>query len=99
MSADITLLISICTFIVAMVINIYSFRNNVKKETKEDTTQIAMVMTKLDNIANSIGEIKHDIRDTRETVGAHAERIARIEQEMKTLKQWIAPQNKGGTVK
>ena len=59
-------------------------RNN-KNDTKAETSQLTTVIVKLENIGNDITEIKSNLRDVKDDIKNHGERLVKVEQEIQVL--------------
>lgn len=68
----------------AFLLSIY---NNGKKNTKEDTTQIATLIVKLDKVGEDIHDMKRDLSDLRRSQQEQLERLIIVEQSLNTA--WI----------
>lgn len=55
-------IVSIGSLVVAALALLISIFNNSKKETREESEEIAKIMTRLDSLADDVREIKDDFR-------------------------------------
>ena len=55
-------------------------KKNAKQETKEDTTMITSIGTKLDLISKNVDEIRLDNKDFSKTMHQLGERVSKVEQ-------------------
>ena len=83
MSIDLPILISFVSITIAVINFISSTKRNNKKDTKEDATQMATVITELKNIMDGISDIKKEITDIRNDVKEDRDRIIRIDESAK----------------
>lgn len=88
MTIEVSLLLSGISVAFAIYFGMSSKRRNEKKdateETKEQTAENTMMMVKLENIADDIKDIKRESRQNREDIGNLRERIANVEQSVKS---------------
>lgn len=70
---------SILSGLVALVALVISIFSTTKKETKEDSTQTATLMAKLDSISEDIRDMKKDLTDLRMSVQDNHDRIIKLE--------------------
>ena len=68
----------------AFLLSIYT---SGKKNTKEDTTQMATVIVKLDKVSEDIHDMKRDLSDLRKSQQEQLERLIIVEQSLNTA--WI----------
>lgn len=59
-------------------------KKNIKQETKEETTTITSIGTKLDLISKNVDEIRLDNKDFNKTIHGLGERISAVEQSTKS---------------
>jgi len=83
MSIDLPILISFVSITIAVINFISSTKRNNKKDTTEDATQMATVITELKNIMDGISDIKKEITDIRNDVKEDRDRIIRIDESAK----------------
>ena len=76
--------ISAISVIVAIYFNSASSRRNTKKDIEEDTATAATVIVKLESISNDLKEIKVENRQTRSELMALRERVAVVENSLKS---------------
>lgn len=89
MNVDVSILLSSLSVLIAGVACVFSIARGRKTDTAEEVSQLATVITKLDAMSLDIGEIKRDFRELRSASGDHAERIVRLEQQMKVINKEI----------
>lgn len=59
-------------------------KKDVAEETEGQTSKNTMMMVKLESIADDIKDIKRESRENRESIGSLRERIANVEQSVKS---------------
>lgn len=88
MTVEISLLLSGISVAFAIFFGISSKNRNDRKDTEQETEDRAsthtLLMTKLENIADDVKEIKRDYRETREEVQSLRERVVAVEQSLKS---------------
>ena len=84
MKIELSTLISVISVCAAVIFGyIAMVRNNTKdieENVEERATQLTRVLTKLDNITESLNEIKRDNRDMRADINSLKERVLILEQ-------------------
>jgi peptidoglycan hydrolase CwlO-like protein len=79
MTVEVAVLIAVASF----AFNIYQGMTNMKrsqnKEVKDDASQIAIVITKLESIGNGVEEIKKEMSNIKKDAKEDHERIIKIE--------------------
>lgn len=82
----------ICT-ILGIVISYITFyinsKKDVKKETKEDTERSIRLEMKLDNISNSVNEMRLEQKDTVKIINQLHERLLYVEEANKSLNKRV----------
>lgn len=64
-------------------------KRNAKTDDKNDASQLTTVIVKLENIGNDIKEIKTDLRDVKADIQNHAEKLIKMEQQIKVLNKTV----------
>lgn len=86
-------LVSVGSMVVALVALLLSIYNNGKKESKEESEEIAKIMTRLDSLAGDVREIKDDFRremaDLKAGYQADHDRIIKLEMKMESANKKI----------
>lgn len=82
-------------YIISALALLFSCYQFVKATSKEDTTQITKVLTKLDFIADNVNEIKIDVRDTKADMQDLRERVALTEASVKSAHKRLDAIEKG----
>ena len=82
MTVDVSIVISALSLIVAVVVAVVSIFRGHKSDTAEETSQLTTVIVKLEIVANDLADIK---RDLRAKIDDHAERLVKVEQQIKVL--------------
>ena len=76
--------VSAGSLIIAFVALVMSIWNTSKKDSKEHTQQITMVMAKLDSISEDIKDLKKDVSDMRVSIQDNHDRIIKLEMSLST---------------
>lgn len=83
MNVEIAVVISVMSFAFAVYQGISTMKRSSKKDTKEDTLQIATVMVKLEDIDKGVKSIREDIKDVKSDIQENRERIIKTEESVK----------------
>ncbi len=75
---------SVVSVLIAGFALLISAFSNQRKNTKEDSTQVATMMAVLNGIKEDIHDIKRDLSEIRSSLQDHLERIVKIEQSLET---------------
>lgn len=88
---DITLLIAIGGFIVALLSLISNKNKNTKENTQKEVAEAIKTATsnanlnaKLDTIMQNVSEMRIDSRETNNTIKSMSEKLTRVEQKVET---------------
>ena len=88
MTVEISLLLSGISVAFAIFFGISSKSRNERKDTEQETEDRAathtLLMTKLENIADDVKDIKRDYRETNAEVQNLRERVVAVEQSLKS---------------
>ena len=88
MTVEISLLLSGISVAFAIFFGISSKNRNDRKDTEQETEDRAsthtLLMTKLENIADDVKEIRRDNRETRSEVQNLRDRVVAVEQSLKS---------------
>lgn len=88
MTVELSLLLSGISVAFAIFFGISSKNRNDRKDTEQETEDRAathtLLMTKLENIADDVKDIKRDYRETREEVQNLRDRLIAVEQSLKS---------------
>ena len=88
MTVEISLLLSGISVAAAIFFGISSKNRNERKDTEQETEDRAsthtLLMTKLENIADDVKDIKRDYRETNAEVQNLRERVVAVEQSLKS---------------
>lgn len=84
MTIEITILISVVSVAFAIYFGLKSSRRNDTKDIEERATNNATINVKLDNISNTVNDIKYDISETRKKVAEIDKRVVIVEQSTKS---------------
>lgn len=77
--------ISAISIILGIIFSVRSVMREKSKDTKEDASQMSLVMYKLDNIGSTVNDIKADFKASRLDIQDARERILILEQEYKSM--------------
>ena len=75
---------SVGSLVVAAIALILSIWNTQKKDSKESTSQITMMMAKLDSISEDIRDLKKDVTDMRVSIQDNHDRVLKLEMSLET---------------
>ncbi len=83
MTVEVAIVISILSFVFNLYTGISNLKRGNRQETKEDTSQIATMIVKLDNISDDLSEIKIEVKSIKADVKEDHDRIIRLEESAK----------------
>lgn len=89
MTIEVAVVISLISLIFAIVSGVSSMKRNARTDDRKDASELTTVIVKLENIGNDIKEIKTDLRDVKADIQIHAEKIVKIEQQIKVLNKTV----------
>lgn len=89
MTIEIALVISLISLIFSIVSGVSGMKRNTRKDDRKDASELTTVIVKLENIGNDIKEIKTDLRDVKADIQVHAEKIVKMEQQIKILNKTV----------
>lgn len=89
MTIEIAVVISLISLIFAIVSGVSGMKRNARKDDRKDASELTTVIVKLENIGNDIKEIKTDLRDVKADIQVHAEKIVKMEQQIKILNKTV----------
>lgn len=89
MTIEVAVVISLISLIFAIVSGVSSMKRNARTDDRKDASELTTVIVKLENIGNDIKEIKTDLRDVKADIQVHAEKIVKIEQQIKVLNKTV----------
>lgn len=84
MTIELSLLLSGISVAFAIFFGISNKKRNDKKETEERAAVNTLMMTKLENIADDVKDIKRDYKETRAEVQNLHDRVLIVEQSLKS---------------
>lgn len=84
MTIELSLLLSGISVAFAIFFGISNKKRNDKKETEERAAANTLMMTKLENIADDVKDIKRDYKETRVEVQNLHDRVLIVEQSLKS---------------
>lgn len=89
MTIEVAVVISLISLIFAIVSGVSGMKRNARTDDRKDASELTTVIVKLENIGNDIKEIKTDLRDVKADIQVHAEKIIKIEQQIKVLNKTV----------
>lgn len=89
MTIEVAVVISLISLIFAIISGVSSMKRNARTDDRKDASELTTVIVKLENIGNDIKEIKTDLRDVKADIQVHAEKIVKIEQQIKVLNKTV----------
>lgn len=84
MQIDISFLIAILSLCLSAVVGLSGLRRNAKHDDKQDASNQAAVLVKLETITSTLAEVKADTRSTRDDMQMIRERLTIVEQSVKS---------------
>ena len=87
MAQELITLLAIISPLAALVFGYFSFNHTRKKAEKEETTQMITVINKLENIGETVRDIKSDISGVKSSVSTLYERLAKVEARLETIEK------------
>lgn len=88
MTVEVALVLSFVSVGFGILSTVFSISRNNRKDTQETAEEKAatntMLITKLENIADDVKDIKRDYRETREEVQNLRDRVVVVEQSLKS---------------
>ena len=91
MSVNINILISVIT----ICCTIYGVSRNFRKDAEADAGQIAIIVTKLDNIQSVLNELKADVSSTKNDIRELDRRLVAVERSAKQAHKRIDDMQRG----
>lgn len=89
MTIEVAVVISLISLIFAIVSEVSGMKRNARTDDRKDASELTTVIVKLENIGNDIKEIKTDLRDVKADIQVHAEKIVKMEQQIKVLNKTV----------
>ena len=93
MTFELSLLISGISVAFAIYFGLSSKKRNDRKDIKQETEEHTLLMTKLENIADDVKDIKRDYRETNIEVQNLRERVVAVEQSLKSYHKRLDEKN------
>lgn len=85
MTVEVSLIIAGLSFVFALYQGIINLRRSSRADTKADAAELVTVIVKLENIEKLLSEMRVEEKENREATAEHGERLAKIEQQVKSL--------------
>ena len=95
MTIEVTILLSAISVSIALYFGIKNNRRSQKKEDKEEASQDAIVITKLESIEKGVDDIKEELKGVKADVKDDHDRIIRLEESSKQAHKRIDSLGKG----
>lgn len=89
MTADTTLSIGVIVLVLGILLNLYGFFNNRKKDIKGDAKEVYEIRESLVKIDMKTGQISTTMNDIRSDVRTISSKIGELDREVTLLKQRI----------
>jgi len=95
MTIEVALVISAISLIFSIIVGVSGMKRNEKTDNQKEASNLTTVIVKLENIGDDIKEIKTDMRDVKNDIQNHAERIIKAEQQIKVLNKTVFKSDSG----
>lgn len=95
MTIEVTILLSALSVSIALYFGIKNNRRSQKKEDKEEASQDAIVITKLETIEKGVDDIKEELKSVKADVKEDHDRIIRLDESAKQAHKRIDALEKG----
>lgn len=95
MTIEVALVISAISLIFSIIVGVSGMKRNEKTDNQQEASNLTTVIVKLENIGDDIKEIKTDMRDVKNDIQNHAERIIKAEQQIKVLNKTVFKSDSG----
>lgn len=89
MTVEIAVVLSGISLIFAIVSGVSNMKRNARTDDRKDASELTTVIVKLENIGNDIKDIKTDLRDVKQDIQHHAEKLVKLEQQVKVLNKTV----------
>lgn len=89
MTVEIAIVLSGISLIFTIVSGVSNMKRNARTDDRKDASELTTVIVKLENIGNDIKDIKTDLRDMKLDIQNHAEKIVKLEQQVKVLNKTV----------
>ena len=83
MTIEVALLLSGISVSLAAVYGFATWKRNTKTDDKQEASQQAIIITKLDGIGKDVGDIKEELKSVKAEVREDHDRIIRLEESAK----------------
>lgn len=95
MDIEVTVLISVVSVAFAIYFGLKGLRRNDTKDIEERAVQNATINVKLDNISNTVNDIRYDISETKKKVDEIDKRLVIVEQSAKSAHKRLDNMERG----
>lgn len=82
---DLVSILAVLSPLAALIFGYFSFSAARKKSEKEETTQMITVINKLENIGETVRDIKNDLSGVKENISSLYERMAKVEARLDSI--------------
>ena len=89
MTVEVSVAISLVSLIVAIIVGVSGMKRTARNDDKKDASELTTVIVKLENIGSDIKDIKTDLRDVKQDIQHHAEKLVKLEQQVKVLNKTV----------
>lgn len=89
MTVEIAIVLSGISLIFAIVSGVSNMKRNARTDDRKDASELTTVIVKLENIGNDIKDIKTDLCDVKQDIQHHAEKLVKLEQQVKVLNKTV----------
>lgn len=83
MTIEVALVISVISVSAAVLFGVSNYKRNKTKDDKEDASQQATIITKLNGIEKGVDDIKDELKNLKSEVKEDHDRIIRLEESTK----------------
>lgn len=83
MTIEVSILLSVISVSIAAVFGFAIWKRNTKSDDKQEASQTATIITKLDGIEKGVEDIKAELRSVKAEVREDHDRITRLEESAK----------------
>lgn len=89
MTVEVAIVISAISLVFAIISGVSGMKRNARTDNRKDASELTTVIVKLENIGNDIKDIKTDLRDVKADIQIHAEKLVKLEQQVKVLNKTV----------
>lgn len=89
MTVEVAIVISAISLVFAIISGVSNMKRSARTDDRKDASELTTVIVKLENIGNDIKDIKTDLRDVKADIQIHAEKLVKLEQQVKVLNKTV----------